>query len=496
MTAGNMNVLFVNPEMKDYSRSVTTPLGLLSIASMLQAHGFSVRIYDRTVQKETLDAVLRSFAPDVVGVSLVSFKSFFDARAVSEQIKKAFPVPIIWGGPLASELPEATLKNACVDAVSVGEGEYTWLEIAEAVRDGITDFSQIKGLALRAPDGGCLRTGERPFIELGTLPDLDWSLIPVEKYFQSNFGCKHMLYIYAAKGCPFSCTFCYNKDFHRCTYRKRPMGSVLRDIRCLTENYGADGVYFADELWCRTRQELRDVCDSLRSLHLDIRWGCQTRIGLFDESDFRYMYDSGCRWILFGVESGSKRVLAEMNKRIAYDKIEQTIHDCRSAGIAPVASFIIGYPGETPDDARETVALIERLDTNLISLNCFILFPNTDVYYRLIREGRYRPITDLGKLAKEDPMRYLHYNFSEIPDREMKVLQATYMWRSFEFGGRSIDGKRATFAKKAIEDALRSLNGDSVGSFLRSAWTAGSEFLHYFFYAHAFPKIQKKYGIR
>ncbi len=491
-----MNVLFINPKIRDYSRSVTTPLGLLSIASTLQANGFSVRIYDRTVQKESLADVLRAFRPELVGVSLVSFKSFFDALDVSEQIKKRLSVPIVWGGPLASELPEATLVNACVDAVSVSEGEYTWLDLAKAVRSGQTDFSGIRGLVLRAPDGGCLRTEDRPFLDLGELPDLDWTLIPVEKYFQSNFGCKRMLYIYAAKGCPNSCTFCYNKDFHKCKYRKRPIEAVLRDIRYLAENHGADGVYFADELWCRSRQELRDVCDALRSLNLDIRWGCQTRIGLFDESDFKCMYDAGCRWILFGVESGSKRVLAAMNKRIDYDKIVPTFRDCRSAGIAPVGSFIIGFPGETPDDARETVALIERLDTDLISLNAFMVFPASDMYYKLVREGKYPAITDLRTIAKEDPMRYLRYNYSEIPDRDVKVLQAAYMWRSFRTGGKSIDGKRGSFTKKVIEDALHSLNGDSVASFLWSAWRAGLEFLHYFFYAHAFPKIKKKYGVR
>ena len=490
-----MNVLFINPETKNYTRSVTTPLGLLSIASTLQAHGFSVRIYDRTVQKETLKDVLNTFKPQLVGVSLVSFKSFFDAIAVSEQIKR-LSLPVVWGGPLASELPEATLKNACVDAVSIGEGEYTWLELAEAVRDGKTDFTGISGLALRTADGGCVRTPERPFLDLGALPDLDWSLIPVEKYYQANFGCKHMLYIYAAKGCPNSCAFCYNKDFHKCKYRKRPMESVLRDIRYLVENHGADGFYFADELWCRNKRELRDVCDSLRSLNLDFRWGCQTRIGLFDEDDFRYMYNAGCRWVLFGVESGSKRILAAMNKRIAYDKIVQTVHDCRNAGIATVGSFMIGYPGETPEDARETVAMIEKLDTNLISVNFLIVLPNTDVYYQLIREGRYQPITDLRAMAKEDPLRNLCYNYSSIPDLDMKVIRATYMWRSFEIGGKSIDGKRHTYAKKAIVDALHSLNYDSVGSFIWSAWQTGLEFLHYLFYAHAFPRIQKKYGIR
>lgn len=87
---------------------MTTPLGLLSIASFLEKNGYEVRLYDRTVEKISLKKVLAEFAPDVAGVSLISYKSFNDALRVSEQIK-ALGIPVIWGGPLASELPEAVL---------------------------------------------------------------------------------------------------------------------------------------------------------------------------------------------------------------------------------------------------------------------------------------------------------------------------------------------------------------------------------------------------
>lgn len=494
-----INVLLINPETERFSRSVTLPLGLLSIASYLSFHGYSVRLYDRVVEKESLETVAEAFVPDVVGVSLVSYKSIADVCFVSEFFKKQ-GIPVIWGGPLASELPEVSLKNACVDAISVGEGEQTWLELVQACQRHETDWSQIPGLVIRDPDGNALYTPDRPFLDLGILPETDWSFIDVPKYFQSSYGCKRMLYLYAAKGCPHNCSFCYNKDFHKCRYRKRPMEHVLHEIRFLVETYDMDGIYFADELWCRNVREMHETCDSLKSLGLNFVWGCQTRIGLFGEEDFRYMYDAGCRWIFFGVESGSPRILEQMNKRIAYDKIEQTFADCKAAGIVAIGSFIIGYPGETAQDTKQTIALIERLPTKLINFNYFIAIPGSDIYQRLVDEKRHPGISDFQTLEVQDPMGTLLYNFSELTDREIKVIYSHYMWRSFTTSDLVVDGEKSSFTKKVILDALHtalfSVKNGEFGAFLSYLWFSGVSFLRILFYAKAFPSVKKRFGIK
>ena len=488
-----MKVLLINPKTEKYTRAITAPLGLLSIASYLESRGFSVRLYDRTVEKISVEEAYASFRADVVGVSLISYPAVCDAQAVSAFFHEKH-IPVIWGGPLASELPEAVLKNDFVDAVSVGEGEETWLALAQTVQAGQQDWTGIEGLALRGKDGAVIRTPERPFMDLGMLPDINWSLVDVEKYFQTSYGCKRMLYLYAAKGCPFSCTFCYNKDFHRCTYRKRPMDALLREIRYLVENHGMDGVYFADELWCRNVREMHEICDSLKSLQLDFVWGGQTRIGIFKQEDFEYMYHAGCRWIFFGVESGSPEILRRMNKKIAYDKIGQTFRDCRAAGIVAIGSFIIGYPDETVDDVKQTVALIRSLNTHMINLNFFILVPGADIYYRLIEEGRVSPITDLHDLANEDPVRQLDYNYSKIPGLDLKVIRSYFMWRSF-LSSNQVDGKKTSFTKKVIMDGLKSVKTGALPEFIVSTWNAGVEFLTIAWYANFYPKIKRRYGI-
>ena len=108
--------------------------------------------------------------------------------------------------------------------------------------------------------------------------------------------------------------------------------------------------------------------------------------------------------------------------------------------------------------------LICRLDTHMINLNFFIVMPGADIYYRLIEEGKISPVTDLRTMAEEDPIRQLEYNYSNIPDLDIKVIRSYFMWRSLK-------------------------------DFLTSMWDAGVEFLQTAWYANAYPAIRRKYGI-
>lgn len=470
------------------------PLGLLSIASYLESKGHIVKIYDRTVEKTDLESVVKSFKPELAGISIVSYKSIVDSLDVAKKLKSE-NISVIVGGPLPSVLPELTLKHDFIDAVSIGEGEETWLELADFYEKGKTDLSEIKGIAFRNDNGETIFTENRDFVKLENLAPLNWELINVPKYFQSSYGCKKMLYLYAAKGCPFSCAFCYNKDFHKSTYRKRPLEILLAEIRHLVTTYEMDGVYFADEMWCCNREEMHVLCDALKSLKLDFVWGCQTRIGIFDEEDFKYMYDAGCRWIFFGIESGSLEVLDAINKRINYDKIEPTFANCKKAGLACIGSFIAGFPDETEENLRDTVKLINKLDTSLVNFNYLAVIPGSDIYNKLVADGKYKKPETLTEFAEMAPMEKLEYNFSNIPDIDIKVVRAYYMWRSF-FANDVPGTEKFGFAKKVITDALKSVKTGELIPFIASMWFAGMEFLKIAYYSNCFPKVKKKYGIK
>ncbi len=488
-----MKILFINPSTSGYTRSISVPLGILSIASFLESKGHNVRIYDRTVCKTTIENVVEDFKPQICGISLVSYKSVGD-MLICARFLKSKNIPVIVGGPLPSVLAELTLKYDCIDAVSIGEGELTWADLADYYDGKINDIADIAGLALKNEFGNIFYTPDRAFVDLSLLPPLNWKLIDVPKYFQSSYGCKKMLYLYAAKGCPFSCTFCYNKDFHKSTYRKKPLNVLLEEIKFLVNNYGLDGVYFADEMWCRTRDEMHEVCDALKSLELNFVWGCQTRIGIFEKEDFDYMYSSGCRWIFFGIESGSRIMLERINKKIRYDKIKNTFENCKQANIACIGSFIVGLPDETCEDLKETVSLIKELDTSLINVNFLALIPGSEMYKSLVSSGSYTEASSLEDFAKRDPLSKLEYNYSKIPDKHIKVVRAYFMWKSFT--AKDVPGtEKFGFAKKVIIDALKSVKTGDLLSFILSTLNAGIEFLRIFYYSHFFPAIKRIYNL-
>lgn len=164
-----MRILFINPSTSRYTRSATVPLGLLSIASYLESKGHNVRIYDRTVDKTDLHKVIDTFMPQLTGISMLSYKSISDTLQLAEELKKR-NIPVVIGGPLPSVLPEITLKNEFIDVVSVGEGEETWLELAEYYENGSRELQNIKGIAYRDSEGNVIRTEDRPFIDLAILP--------------------------------------------------------------------------------------------------------------------------------------------------------------------------------------------------------------------------------------------------------------------------------------------------------------------------------------
>lgn len=489
-----MNILFINPSTSGYTRSVSAPLGLLSIATFLQSKGYNVRIYDRTVDKTKPETIITEFPPDAVGISLVSYKSIDDTLSLAEKLKEK-GIPVIIGGPLASVLVKQTLSHDCFDAVSLGEGEMTWLDIAKYYEGKIASLIEIPGLAYKNKNGEIVYTQDRPFVDLSELPVLDWTLLDVPKYFQSSYGCKKMLYLYSAKGCPFSCTFCYNKDFHKCRYRKKPLEVLLEEIKFLVTNHGMDGVYFADEMWCRNSDEMHEICDSLKNLNLDFVWGCQTRIGIFDEEDFRYMHNSGCRWIFFGIESGSEKILRQINKKIDYNRIVSTFADCRKAEIACIGSFITAFPDETEEDLADTVRLIQKLETSLININNLALIPGSDIYKSLTECGKHKEADTLREFGRQKHMERLEYNYSSVPDIDINVIKAYYMWRSFT--AKDVPGtEKHDFTKKVITDALKSIKTGDFLSFIISTYIAGIEFLKTAYYSHCYPKILKKYGLK
>ena len=488
-----MKILLINPSTGYYTRALFNPLGLLAIGSYLKSLGHEVRLLDRCVEKVRFARLLDSFRPDLVGVSVMSSRALKDAVRVSETAK-AGNYPVVWGGALPSMQPELVLGESFVDYVSIGEGEYTFRELLEVIR-GERTADTVLSIAYRE-NGVIKRTGDRPFIDLTTLPPTDYSLIDVEKYLLPYLGCSRLMYIYSSKGCPCRCAFCPNPVFHRSTHRRRANTTVIGEIKYLIDEYGLDGVYFSDELWAQDRREMLDFCELVKENHLEFHWTMQTKVGLFSKEDFQIMYDAGCRGAIFGIESGSKEILRRIHKSIDYDSIVPYFEDIKNIGITTIASFIIGFPDETEEQLRETVQLVQRLSANLTPIYHFTPLPGTELYNEVTRDGRYKPPRRLSDLRKVVVTESVGQNLSRVPTRDLRVIRSRLQWQSFSRKN-SIEGKKPfEFAKDTILSGLKSISSKGPIFFCIDGVRAFREAAYTFRYAHFYPGIRKKYGLK
>ena len=90
-------VLLITPASVFYAASPTLPLGPLAIGSYLTANGYDVKLVDRNVKIENIKTIIDTFNPNVVGISLLSYRSIRDAIRVSKIVQK-MGIPVIWGG--------------------------------------------------------------------------------------------------------------------------------------------------------------------------------------------------------------------------------------------------------------------------------------------------------------------------------------------------------------------------------------------------------------
>ena len=488
-----MRILFVNPAMERYTRQVSFPLGMMSIATYLKSMGHKVKIIDHTIKTTNIRKEIERFAPDIVGIAVYSLKSFSDAQKVTLAAKK-YGAKTVWGGIFVSLDPEFVFNNIDVDYISIGEGEATWLELVQTLETG-GDISSVAGIAYKK-DGQILYTAERDLIDLAILPPIDFTLVDVDKYLGPMYGCKKTALLYISKGCYGQCTFCFNAKFHRRCHRERPLETFFSEVKYLMENHGVDCIYFADELFGKNKSDLRYLCEAFIDSKLGFKWVAQTRAGYFDLEDYRLMKEAGCVAVDFGIESGSPSMLDKIKKNISYEKIRETFEFCNEVGLVSLANFIIGFPDETEEQFRETINMAMDIPSTQRTFFFFMPGPGSELYSQLVSDGRYHPpktfkeYTNIKFFYSPDP------NFSKVSSKDLKVVRAYFLWKGFSRKYFSETSRTYDIAKKDIVDVLKQFKGHNLKFAVQLILISAYEFSDIFFYAHFFPSVIKKYNLK
>jgi len=401
------------------------PLGVYYLASAVRKAGHEVRVIDGEARQMTVADVGRealAFGPDLVGISSTTV-AFHRALETARTIKAGLPdIPTVIGGAHVTAVREAVLEFPEIDFAVFGEGEETLTELLD-VLDAGGDLATVKGLAFRNGQG-CRSTPNRPFIAtLDSLPFPAYDLISDLRLYNpppANYKRLPVANIITSRGCPNQCTFCGHSAFGR-TLRQRSPENIADEIELLYRRHQVREIAFVDDTFTIGTGRIFELFRILRSRNIRFPWTCMSRINTVDEDALRFMKESGCWHISFGIESGNETILRTIRKMISLEAARAVVETCHRLGILTKGFFIVGHPGETEETIEETIrfALSIPLDDIIVTLNTPL--PGTE---------QHRSAHEFGELLQGDWTKFNMWNPVFIP---AGLTQGTLIKKHKEF---------------------------------------------------------------
>jgi anaerobic magnesium-protoporphyrin IX monomethyl ester cyclase len=370
------------------------PLGTLYAASLLEDRGYKVAVFDTMLNDPSAGfaEALRESRPKIVAVYEDNFNFLSKmcltrmrdvAFRMAEQARAAGAIPIVNGSDATDHT--ANYLSAGFEAVLLGEAEWTLLETVRALAAGSTEYDSIPGLAFLDGSGKPRHSAPRPIMRnIDVLPLPARHLVDMGMYAQAwrKAHGRFSANLVASRGCPFRCNWCA-KPIYGNNYHVRSPISVAEEMRSLKYDFGAEHLWFADDLFSPKPQWAEQLADAVEERDAAVPFKVQTRADLLTPAAVAALKRAGCAEVWMGAESGSQKILDAMDKDTRVEDIEQARHNLGEAGIRACYFLQFGYPGENWNDIRKTIDLVRRTRPDDIGVSVSYPLPGTKFHARV-----------------------------------------------------------------------------------------------------------------
>jgi radical SAM superfamily enzyme YgiQ (UPF0313 family) len=384
------------------STEATAPLGILAVATPLIRAGYEVCVIDSTITPNYKKRVLEEVRDALcLGVSLVTGPMIRETAEIARAIKGwNSDFPIILGGWHPSLLPTQTLEAPFVDYVVRGQGEDAFLELVQHIESrSAPDF--VAGIGFKR-QGKQIFTSERPLTPIVDLPPKAYHLADFDAY-ERICGRRWAMYT-SSLACPFNCAYCTNAGVYGRKWNALPAEQFVEETVDLTERYNLEMLWVVDDNFLVDLDRARDISAGLVSAGANFQWSIQATTNLVARlslDDLKLLRRSGLQQICQGAESGSPKVLKAMNKDFQdFESIYESAARCLAAGIRPSFNIIFAFPGEGPQERRETVNFImdvcSRFPGAEFWTNIFTPYPGAPVMEKAGEFGIQQPASFEG----------------------------------------------------------------------------------------------------
>lgn len=372
-------------------------LGILKVAAVLEQQGHSVSVLDLSGEPD-FSARVHDFVTgthaSAYGIT-ATMPQMPTAAAIAKQIRGLTRARVILGGPhptlmqasarqeLARGEPGRAVKamqelRDRFDVVVCGDGERAIaLALADYAPELIDGDDPKSDLFLKSED-------------LDTMPLAARHLIDLRRYHYLVDGVRAQSVV-AQLGCPFACNFCGGRrsPFLR-RIRTRSTRQVIGELLSLYETYGTRGFMFFDDELNVNRQFmelLEAICGLQDALGVDFRLRGFLKAELITEPMVAEMYRAGFRQVLVGFESGSPRILQNIQKKATRDDNTRAVEVLQRHGIAVKAAMSIGHPGESDETIEDSREWLLSVQPNEFDCTVITVYPGTP-YFDDARESQ------------------------------------------------------------------------------------------------------------
>lgn len=418
-----LKVLLINPPLTYCKGSESVrkylPISLMYLAAMVR-NVCHVEIFDclasdfRTrkdnlisygTPPEEIRKIIEVKKPDIVGISAPSTAQYKNAGLVAIICKEVNPKIItVFGGADPSVRFKSILENQYCDYCVVGEGEQTFYEFIKSFSFHLP-LENIKGLAYK--QDGVIHYEPRIFnMDLDEFPFPAFDLINMDKYLQSKYlyknrsdYCENSISIVTSRGCPYSCVFCSIRLHMGQRYRAHSPEYLIKLLKLCIDKYHITNFHFEDDNLTFDKRRFEAFLDRIIEENLQIQWDTPNgvRADSLNYNILKKMKQSGCSHVTLAIESGNQRVLDQViKKKTKLEYIIRIVKCCKELKISAASFYVIGFPGETINEMKDTTNLAIKLYREYDLMPYMMVATplyGTELYEICIRD----------KLIKEDP---------------------------------------------------------------------------------------------
>jgi len=383
------------------------PIGIMLLSAVLKRAGHECVMFDQAnpdTPNEVILEEIRKQQPALVGLSFLSTTSYPYAKILARQIRAAnAQVRLAFGGVFAT-LNAQLVKLQCpeVDFICRGDGEQLILDLVDRMDDP-ADVASLTWMK----DGRVMHNQNRPVdrhLDQWPFPDreslaLDFvEAMPLD--VPAVLSMERFTTMQTSRGCPWPCVFCDIPIFNEGKWRARSAQHVVDEFNYL-RNLGYGAVAFVDDHFLLQPKRIEAICKGINDTGVTIHWGCEGRVDSVAQHLFPAMAKANCRTLMFGIESGSQKVLDRLQKDQTLADVENAVKNAKEAGIEIVHGFfVVGNPDETVEDMEATFDFAAKLPLDTFGFNRLCVYRGTPLWQEYVKRGLVSEQEDWYKYFK------------------------------------------------------------------------------------------------